>query len=365
MALAAIMAVQQEIGARAAEDYIGCPTGDGDTQLGPLEVNYFSFTFPLSVRNGSDRHEFYVKIPKDDLRGRDPSILPLSQQDIDLGIEEAKSLGFLTENWDGTEERVQWIEFVGYCREYNALITRRVVADDACEVFRRQDIRRRFGFSQDADRLRDAMERLGSALGRFHAQHAKPTRFSGASILPKLESYCYCLSKQTRSSVVKMVKEHKNGLCSFTAETLETTTLKGIDIRNVLTRDGSLFLLDPGKLKRTYREADLARFLLTYRVLHWGSKVFLLVGEPDRQAEEAFLRGYGKTCSEVDEHLLGLYILKEQMKHWDTALDSVARRDWPWPVKSLLTRVYVNPFFERQILKQLRKMGSLGASSSR
>jgi hypothetical protein len=172
---------------------------------------------------------------------------------------------------------------------------------------------------------------------------------------PKLEFYCRGISERTHSRWPGRVEEHVGAMGDRTFNTLQTATLKGIDIRNVLINDDSLFLLDPGKIKTTCREADLARFAMTYRLLHWGSRSFLLVGEPDRHAEKAFFRGYYARCPETDPKLLELYFLKEQLKHWHTALNSLSLKPWPSLFKSIVTRIYVNPFFERQIAGQMRQ----------
>ena len=73
--------IQRRIGARVAEEFLSPGGGTARLNIGPLEVNYFSFVFRLDEGTGSDRREFFVKIPKSDLRGRQPVILPLSPED--------------------------------------------------------------------------------------------------------------------------------------------------------------------------------------------------------------------------------------------------------------------------------------------
>ena len=132
-------------------------------------------------------------------------------------------------------------------------------------------------------------------------------------------------------------------------------THKGIDMRNVLIdAHERLYLLDPGKTKSTHREADLARFVMTYRILYWGSRLLLLVRTPDPTAEAAFLEAYYAHSRPPCPQLLNLFLLKEQLKHWHTALDSLHWRPWaPW-IKRLTAAVYVNPFYTRQIATQLQ-----------
>ena len=46
-------------------------------------------------------------------------------------------------------------------------------------------------------------------------------------------------------------------------------------------------------------------------------------------------------------------MLKEQLKHWHTALDSLDRLQWPSIIKDLVKKIYVNPFYVRQVSSQL------------
>ena len=136
---------------------------------------------------------------------------------------------------------------------------------------------------------------------------------------------------------------------------IEVPTFKGIDIRNALIDEQDrLYLLDPGRTKITYRESDLARFIMTYRILYWGSKLLLLVREPDLKAEAAFLEFYYSHSEPACPQLLNFFLLKEQLKHWHTALNSLQFRPWPSLLKYIVTKVYVNPFYSRQITAQLK-----------
>ena len=140
-------------------------------------------------------------------------------------------------------------------------------------------------------------------------------------------------------------------------EATEVPTLKGIDIRNVLMDEqDKLFLLDPGRMKRTCREADLARFLMTYRILYWGSWLFLLGLRPDIQAEEAFLDAYYSKTAPRSQKLLSYFLIKEQLKHWHTAIDSLRLLAWAMPIKRLIEATYINPYYTRQLAQELKKV---------
>ena len=176
-------------------------------------------------------------------------------------------------------------------------------------------------------------------------------------MLPKFEFYCREIGACTGSPWPDRVLEKLRSMGDRELTSLEVPTLKGLDMRNVLIgADGALYLLDPGKTKLIPREADLARFLMTYRILYWGSKLLLFVGVPDPQAEAAFLEAYYAQSRLPCPQAFGLFLLKEQLKHWHTALDSLRRRDWPPTITRLAESIYVNPFYTRQIAVQLKSI---------
>jgi hypothetical protein len=106
----------------------------------------------------------------------------------------------------------------------------------------------------------------------------------------------------------------------------------------------NLFLIDPGRMKLAYREADLARFIMTYRIIYWGSILFFLRIKPDLKAENAFFDAYYSRTSHHSQKLLSLFLVKEQLKHWHTALDSLRLFMWPNIIKRFIAVTYINPF---------------------
>ena len=155
------------------------------------------------------------------------------------------------------------------------------------------------------------MARLGSALGRFHQRSAQKALFRASDAIPKLQHYLRELRPITRSHLPDRVAHVVSDLASYETEGLQVTTLKGIDIRNVLLDErNSAFLLDPGRMKIAFREADLARFLMTYRILFWGNPLFAIGFRPDAAAEDAFLEGYYANSEPASKWLLSFFLLK-------------------------------------------------------
>lgn len=348
--------IHRLLGVRISRDLLGA-MDDGLLEIGPLISNYFSFTFSIKADAPDGERNVFVKIPKVDMRGVVPSILPLTRGDREMAREEASSLGLLGRKWDGDDLEVSWVNLCGVVPEYNAVVTDRIFADEAFAVFRRLDLRRRLGLRQEAQRLRRSMARIGTALGRFHETAARTAVFKFSEARPKMELYCRKLAVSTGSSSPEGILRKLHSIGEMELPTLEVPTLKGLDIRNILTDSKDRFyLLDPGKIKPAFKEADLARFIVTYRLLHWGSPGLLLFREPDRLAETAFLNAYYANVPFTSGKVLNVYILKEQLKHWHNIIGYVQRCSWPKALKKLAVQIYVNPFFCRCLKVELERL---------
>jgi len=274
-----------------------------------------------------------------------------------MAEEEVTSLHSLVEDWRSDDIGVSWVRLYDFFPQYNAIVTDAAEGKDAFALFRKLDLRRRFGWQNDSERLCAAMTRLGTALRRFHQKNAKKIFFRLDELLPKLERYCNEIEAIIKRSYPNHVKQILNSIADINIDAVEVTTLKGIDIRNILVaKEDKLWLLDPGRMKRTCREADLARFIMTYRILYWGSSLFLLGLKPDWRAEQAFLDAYYENSTPPSPKLLSLYLIKEQLKHWWTALDSLRMLPYSPRLKKLVEVLYVNPYYIRQLKTEIQKV---------
>ena len=352
--------IQQLLGLRVAKEMLGATKDGYSVEIGPLSMNYFSYTFSVKANTTHGQRDVFVKIPKSDLRGAARTILPISPEDRQMAQEEVFSLKLLGEKWADDDQEVRWIALCGVVPEYNALVTDRVFADETLLVFRRFDLLRRFGSCRNAQRLRHSMARIGTALQRFHRTSTTTSVFRLSDEMPKFEFYCRELSTISGSAWPACIFRKLQSMGDMQFASVVVPTLKGIDIRNVLIDAlDRIYLLDPGKTKFTHPEADLARFLMTYRILYWGSPLLLLLRKPDPKAEADFLAAYYANAQVSCPQLLSLFLLKEQLKHWHTALDSLQRRPWPPILKRLAAWVYVNPFYARQVARQYQSLTEL------
>jgi hypothetical protein len=350
-------AVQQSLARLVIEGITGQPSDTANATVGPLVTNHFSFMFFVEAHTTEDTQKVFVKIPKEDLRKRPKSILPTSPADRRMANDEVRSLRSLADHWQSEDLGVTWVRLRAFIPQYNAVVTDAVEGDEAFAVFRRLDQHRRLGSKKDPSRLREVMARLGTALARFHQRSAQSRIFRVDETLPKLERYCRELGSSVRGPRPGHAIQVLNSIADVEINAVEVPTLKGIDIRNVLLdKQDKLFLLDPGRMKRTCREADLARFIMTYRILYWGSRLFLLGLQPDQRAEQSFLQAYYSDAAPPSPKLLSFFLIKEQIKHWHTAIDSLHLLPWPMPLKRLVAATYINPFYDRQLAREMKQV---------
>ena len=200
----------------------------------------------------------------------------------------------------------------------------------------------------------DVMARMGAALRRFHDRTAQPATFDGRALAGKLLRYVERLEPIVGDrEVLTQVRDAATGIGKLSQPAGLASTLKGIDIRNLLlAHDDGVVLLDPGRRKVTLPEADLARFLMTYRILWWGHPAFLIGFRPDAAAEAAFLRAYGHE-EPAREALFRAQMIKELLKHWFTAHDSLKLKAFAPSVKRMLAKGWIDPYYSSQLRAEI------------
>ena len=328
---------------------------------GSLEINDFSISFGIAVNGHSEREGVYVKIPKADLflrgEGGRKDILPLSDADRKLAEAEYHSLTHLSQYWRSEDIRVSFVEPMGFLKDHNAIVTRRVYGRDFYQIYRKCDLLRRLWKRDKIDRAGDLLHRIGVALSRFHETSNRESAFKMEGIINKIEHYFLELKLLgIDRNFINDIKLKLNGFRNLETPTYITRTLKGLDIRNVLIDGkGGLFILDPGKMKEDCREADIARFLVTCRILYWGSIAFFLQISPDYYYERHFVHGYyGGHAGQ--SKLLDALVIKELMKHWRMALLTLQVKPWPMFLKYALKHTYINPFYKTHIATSVTKL---------
>jgi hypothetical protein len=326
-------------------------------ECGPLEVNLFSICFWATLMGPAGTKQVYVKIPKVIFYEKEKeNLTSFSAEDVKLAEDEYKSLSYLSRHWDGFDTDVKFVTPLGFVEEFNAIITERVMARHFFRQYRKTDLSRRLLSHAPSDPVLEGMSRLGTALAQFHKRSQDVVVCDTDTILEKMQGYLLKLRNSgVDGAYLDDIARRLVGLRKVKFTSRSVVNLKGLDIRQVfLDQDNGLHLLDPGKMKDGYREVDLARFIVTCKILYWGSSAILFHVTPSAKYEKSFLTAY-RQSNGISEMALGVLIVKEVLKHWIMAHTSMEKREWPWAYKMLLNKVYVNSFYKRLLSVEMSK----------
>lgn len=339
------------------------PNTDPDNGIcvGPLEINDFSVCFWLEKRGDERGRGYYVKIPKMDLHKKEArNICPLSQADRALGKNEYDSLSSLAKLDLPDSLAVAFVKPVAYLADDNAIVTERVAGRPILASFRRCALRKRIDPRGQADFMDDCLDRLGKTVRFYHRASEKRMATVPYETFRKIDKYLVRL--QSRGRERKFLDQLDRVLKAMGAPTGgagAALTLKGLDIRNILADgNGRCFILDPGKSKVDFPEADLARFIVTCRIIFWGTPLLFLRLSPGYQYEKRFLDGYYGDEIPHQSRLLGLLIIKELLKHWYLANVALDLKTWPGLIKMILRKTYIDPFYKEQLRREVEGLGA-------
>jgi hypothetical protein len=327
-------------------------------ELSNLRRHYYSYTFTLKIFSDSSLIRLYLKIPKKNLRDTTENIFPIRVDDRPMGEEEIKSLKYIENYWSSTDLGVMWVKPYGYVSEINGVLTHEVIGDDAIKIFRRDALFNIIGLKKNQDKFNDFLKNFGRALGRFHEKTKEQKNaipLNGE--LQKVLSYCRLLSDR---GVIKNIVKYTqvfNSVGRIQVLSNLVPTFKGLDIRNVLIGlDGNYYILDPGRLKIALPEAELARFIVTIKLLHWGTLALYIFRLAKINYEKFLIESYQNQSNKIDDAILSFYTLKEALKHAINIFQYIDSSSWPKVVKNIMIKFYVTPFFSCLIEGEYRNL---------
>lgn len=330
-------------------------------EFGKLEINDFSICFGANAFVDGVEKGFYVKIPKDNLYlKQQKTIFPITPTDKSFALAEYESLRILDKHWSSGD--IEFVKPVSFLEEYNAIITERVYGKDLLYDFRKYDIWGRVYNTGGNEYLENILFNYGESLNAYHKIFAKEAVFNGAVVCQKILKYCRLLqAKKVDERFIDKILFRIDSMNNFKKNTVISNTHKGLDVRNILMdKRKRLFILDPGKTKQDFIESDLARFIVTIRIIYWGTMLFFLRLCPDAKYEKSFIRGYYKDNELSDNKILSLLVIKELVKHWNAAHIALELKKWPRLIKLFLARYYINHFYTKQIKEELLKLKKEG-----
>jgi len=323
---------------------------------GPLKINVFSITFWANFEGLGSQNSVYIKIPKYIFYASGINFLsPITRFDIDLAINESNSLENLSINWDRSYG-VFFVNKLVYIKEFNAIVTERIFGSLFYKEYQNSDSARKYNNS-DPDKVMVGMNNFGKSLKSFHAKSSHNSIFKANEVLNKIELYIdYLQATGVSSKYFKSLYKTLKNSTGINNPTFLAKNLKGIDIRQIfINNDHNLFIIDPGKISEGYVEVDLARFIVTCRILYWGTIKIFFRNIPNDSYENKFLEGYYGSNKNYPKSL-NLLIIKEYFKQWKVGHASIYKREWPFFLKFIFKKLYMDPFFKWLISNELKKL---------
>ena len=316
-------------------------------KCGPLEINKYSLTFWLNFSGENGLSSVYAKIPALIDKKKPNYDYLINDSAKFLAFNEYKSLKFLSKNWT-KKFNVSFIKPVFFIKNKNIIITERAKGKFLFKELRKNAILRN-KFSKNA------LSNFGKSLSYFHKLSSEETSFETKFVFRKFYQYTDDLKKFSVSEEkINFIEDFKEKNELYKSSSQRVNNLKGIDVRQILYRKDKSYVMDPGKMFKGYCETDLARFILTLRIINWGRfiSIFKIIfGLKNKKNEEVFLNGYFD-LNKFNQKNLSFMITKEILKHWIMAHKSLDEKNIPIFIKSFIKKFYIDLFFFRLFSKE-------------
>jgi len=327
-------------------------------EYGPLEINCFSICFWIDIGGVYGKNSFYIKIPKIIFYNENKqSINNLSDDDRKLAVDEFESLNYLADHWDSSFG-VEFVKTFGYIEKYNVIITKRINSDFFFKYYREYDNYCRPN-KYRFDPVQAGLIKFGKSLSAFHKHSLQSAKFCTNDVISRFDKYFDILVKyKVSKNYLSSLSESLARLKGYEYNALTAKNIKGIDVRQIFMdkdNNNDLYIIDSGKITRGFIEVDIARFIVTCKILYWGKIPIFFRITPSSYYEKSFLDGYYGS-DEYPSKILHLLIVKEMLKHWNMAHISLEKRGWNKYIKHILRCTYIDPFYKKLVSNELLKL---------
>jgi hypothetical protein len=323
---------------------------------GSLDVNCYSMTLWADFNGSNGRTSVYIKFPKIIFYDKNKSNnLSFSEKDRILSQDEFKSLQYLSQHWDNSHG-INFVKPLAFVKQYNAIITERIENIFFFKYYRKYNLLSALASSK-YNTISEYMYKIGISLRTFHNNRFQHSYFDYNILKPKINKYIEKLLDYKVNA--NYLKNAGKTLLDFEFQCTAklVNNLKGIDIRQIFIDEKShkLHIIDPGKITHGYAENDLARYIITTRVLYWGTFGTFLHLRPSPIFEKKFISGYYGNDSNSNT-MLSLIIVKELFKHWIMAHSSLKNRVSNKVTRSFLGKFYIDRFYINLMNEELRRL---------
>ncbi len=317
-----------------------------------FESRYFSSMYFIEINGGERKGEKYiVKFPKVKLsRGYD-NVPERVKGDIDLARMEYESLCNLNKIWNF--EHSEYLKPLFFDEKKGAIYLPHYPGKDLFNKELRNNILQKVVGAIDFKELQ-YIKQIGNDLGLYHKKSFKLADFDFDDYKTKILELAKNIYDLTGQKILTQVKYYLTNVEKQVAtQTIFVDGIKGFELRNILiSRNKKFILFDPGKIKREPAAADLARFIVSCRILFWGSPYFSFRIN-NSSLENNFLLGYNEQMNAEDGVVLNLYILKITLKEWIAKYKTTASKNMPDYLKKFFVTYYLNRGFKNLLKRQI------------
>jgi len=323
---------------------------------GSLEVNCYSMTLWVDFNGSNGPSSVYIKFPKIIFYDKNKAkIISFSEKDRRLSQDEFKSLTYLSQHWD-RDQGISFVNPLGFVKKYNAIITERIKNYFFFKYYRKNNLYSKLTCNTD-DRISEYMYKMGKSLRAFHNHNFQASLFNYNTLKPKIETYIkILLNYKVNGNYLENTRRVLLDL-EFQCPAQLVYNLKGIDVRQIFIDEENhkLHIIDPGKITLGYAENDLARYIVTTRILYWGTLGVFMHLKPSSIFENNFLTGYYGNDSN-SRTMLSFIIVKELFKHWIMAHNSLKYRIFNKKGNSFLSKWYIDRFYINLMNEELSRI---------
>jgi hypothetical protein len=129
-------------------------------------------------------------------------------------------------------------------------------------------------------------------------------------------------------------------------------TCEGFEVRNIIVdRDGTIRLVDPGKLSWGSGLEDVAHFLVSLTMLYWGTPALWFGITGSRSYRRSFLDGWAPGGVSFKPATIAWFETRELFRQWADAYRVVSRKPYSSALRRVLRAVYVDAFFLNRIAR--------------
>ena len=323
----------------------------GSLRISRIEFRYFSTILRADFRcvTSSAFKSFFIKMPRAVMNRNLRSIPAPTASDLTIASREYCAAEYLVERWNGMS--TSFLRPVWWSERSGVLVYPWRNSQLVFEMLRAST-------TQDTDEtVCEIIGHVGRDLARYHLRSLEWSDGPHERIAAKFRRFSADLEQTVGCH---RLSDSLHGIVDSVLRTTEpiafSPVIKGLDVRNIMYADEyGVELFDPGHISWHPTYTDIARFVVSCRMIWWGTRVFASDYRAADNAVTAFLSAYESELP-IDQTLLRLFTLRELLKQWGMCQRVTKAKQYPRLVESVVNRVYVDRPFSRLVLGEMRHL---------